>query len=139
MLDKKQRTIARLAIAVGELQEQVKELKKLKRNRVSKFSPPSLEDVKAYCLERRNSVDAELFYDHYTSNGWQVGKVQMKDWKAAVRTWEKSSFNHPPASEAAVVAANEGIEKRRRERAKRQAQFAAEDAQAIRPKLRRVP
>ena len=139
MLNKQQRTIARLALAVGELQEQVKELKKEKKTRASKFSPPSLEQVKAYCLERRNSVDAELFHDHYTSQGWYVGKVTMKDWKAAVRTWEKSSFNHPPASEAAVVAANEGIEKRRRERAKRQAQYAAEDAQAIRPKLRRLP
>ena len=57
-----------------------------------RFSPPTLEEVKAYCLERKNRVDAERFIDYYTSNGWQVGKNKMRDWKAAVRTWERSSF-----------------------------------------------
>lgn len=57
-----------------------------------RFSPPSLEDVKAYCIERGNNVDAERFIDYYTANGWQVGKNKMKDWKAAVRTWEKREF-----------------------------------------------
>jgi len=46
--------------------------------------------VKAYCLERSNTVDPQLWMDHYTANGWKVGKNPMKDWKAAVRTWEKS-------------------------------------------------
>ena len=50
---------------------------------------PTLEDVKAYCSERKNKVDAERWYDYYTSNGWKVGKNPMKDWKAAVRTWER--------------------------------------------------
>ena len=59
----------------------------------SKFSPPSLEDVRAYCKERHNSVDAEIFVDWYTANGWKVGKNTMKDWKAAVRTWEKRNNN----------------------------------------------
>lgn len=58
-----------------------------KRDRA--FRPPSLEDVKAYCRERGNSVDAEKWLDYYTSNGWMVGRNKMKDWKAAVRTWEK--------------------------------------------------
>ena len=58
-----------------------------------RFSPPTLEEVKAYCLERKNRVDAERFIDYYTSNGWQVGKNKMRDWKAAVRTWERSSFS----------------------------------------------
>lgn len=57
----------------------------------SRFTPPTLEEVKAYCLERQNNVDAEKFIDYYTSNGWKVGKNSMKDWKAAVRTWEKSN------------------------------------------------
>lgn len=56
----------------------------------SKFSPPTLEDVKAYCLERGNHVDAARFIDHYTANGWKVGKNSMKDWRAAVRTWERT-------------------------------------------------
>ena len=54
-----------------------------------RFSPPSPDDVKAYCKERGNSVDAERFVSYYTSNGWKVGRNNMKDWKAAVRTWER--------------------------------------------------
>lgn len=50
---------------------------------------PTLEEVKAYCSERKNKVDPERWYDYYTSNGWKVGKNPMKDWKAAVRTWER--------------------------------------------------
>jgi len=55
----------------------------------TKFSPPTLEDVQAYCAERRNNVDPEKFMDYYTSNGWKVGRNSMKDWKAAVRNWER--------------------------------------------------
>jgi predicted phage replisome organizer len=54
------------------------------------FKPPTLEEVQAYCKERNNKVDAERWINHYTSNGWMVGKNKMKDWKAAVRTWEKN-------------------------------------------------
>ena len=54
--------------------------------------PPSLDEIKMYCLERRNHVNPEKFFDYYTSNGWKVGKNQMKDWKAAVRTWERSEL-----------------------------------------------
>lgn len=61
-----------------------------KKNR-GRFTPPSIDQVRAYCQERGNQVDPERFVDHYTSNGWQVGKNKMKDWKAAVRTWEKST------------------------------------------------
>ena len=55
-----------------------------------KFAPPSLEEVEAYCKERGNTVDAAQFIDFYASKGWLVGKVTMKDWKAAVRTWERN-------------------------------------------------
>lgn len=55
-----------------------------------RFTAPTIEDVKAYCKERGNRVDPERFIDYYTSNGWKVGKNPMKDWKAAVRTWERS-------------------------------------------------
>lgn len=57
------------------------------------FKPPTIEAVKEYCAERQNNVDAEKFVDYYTSNGWKVGKNPMKDWKAAVRTWEKQGWN----------------------------------------------
>ena len=52
--------------------------------------PPSLEQVTAYCKERHNNVDPQTFIDFYESKGWMVGKNKMKDWKACVRTWEKS-------------------------------------------------
>ena len=58
-----------------------------------RFVPPTLEEVKAYCQERKNNVDAERFIDYYTANGWYVGKKKMQDWKAAVRTWEKNNYS----------------------------------------------
>jgi hypothetical protein len=64
----------------------VKEKVKAKR-----FVKPNIEDIKEYCIERNNFVDAEKFFDYYSSNGWKVGKNPMKDWKASVRTWEKNS------------------------------------------------
>src|SRR3990167_4782877 len=54
----------------------------------NKFSPPSLDDVKSYCLKRENNVDAENFINFYESKGWLIGKNKMKDWQAAIRTWE---------------------------------------------------
>lgn len=54
------------------------------------FKPPDVSEVRAYCQERNNNVDAERFVDYYTANGWKVGRNSMKDWKAAVRTWEKN-------------------------------------------------
>ncbi len=53
--------------------------------------PPTLEQVQAYCHERRNNVDARRFFDFYQSNGWRVGKNPMRDWQAALRRWETSA------------------------------------------------
>ena len=53
------------------------------------FRPPTVDDIKAYCLERNSAVDADRFFDFYESKGWMVGKNKMKDWKAAVRNWER--------------------------------------------------
>ncbi len=61
----------------------------------SRFHPPTLEEVTAYCLERKNSVDPQRFIDYYTANGWLVGRGKMKDWKAAVRNWEGNEYNKP--------------------------------------------
>lgn len=61
------------------------------KREVSRFVPPSVEEVAAYCRERGNTVDAELFIDHYTANGWMRGRTKLKDWRAAVRTWERNS------------------------------------------------
>ena len=62
-------------------------------SKAKRFTPPTLEDVQAYCMERNNNVDPQHFIDYYTSNGWQVGKNKMKDWKAAIRTWERNNFS----------------------------------------------
>jgi hypothetical protein len=62
-----------------------------------KFAKPTVEEVATYCSERGNSVSPEKFVDYYSANGWRVGKNPMKDWKAAVRTWEKNE-TRPSAS-----------------------------------------
>ena len=62
----------------------------------SRFVPPSVEEVAAYCGERNNRIDPQTFVDFYASKGWVVGKSKMKDWKAAVRTWEKRDGNSQP-------------------------------------------
>lgn len=60
-----------------------------------RFVKPTVEEVKQYCIERNNCVNAEQFYDYYESNGWKVGKNSMKDWKACVRTWERNGYDKP--------------------------------------------
>ena len=59
------------------------------RGKRERFTPPTVEDVAAYCLERKNGIDPEEFVSFYASKGWKVGSSPMRDWKAAVRTWEK--------------------------------------------------
>ena len=54
------------------------------------FTPPSVDEVASYCRERSNGIDAEVFVSFYKSKGWMVGSNKMKDWKAAVRTWERN-------------------------------------------------
>ena len=58
-------------------------------NKKALFKKPTLDDVKSYCIERNNNIDAEAFLDFYESKNWFIGKNKMKDWKAAVRTWER--------------------------------------------------
>ena len=60
-----------------------------------RFEKPTLSEIKAYCIERGNKVDAQHFFDYYESNGWRVGKNSMKNWQAAVRTWERSEYRKP--------------------------------------------
>ena len=81
--------------------------------KTTRFKPPTVEEVAAYCLERGNHVDAQRFVDYYTANGWKVGKNPMKNWKAAVRTWERGNWR------AAVMPQPE------RSRIKSEADYAA--------------
>ena len=57
--------------------------------KAKRFYPPTLDEVKQYCEERKNNIDPMAFIDFYSSKGWMIGKNRMKDWKAAVRTWER--------------------------------------------------
>jgi hypothetical protein len=70
-------------------QDQEKDSEEKNQKRLS--TRPSVEQVAAYCQERGNSVDPQKWHDHYESNGWKVGKNPMKNWQAAVRTWEKGA------------------------------------------------
>jgi hypothetical protein len=58
-------------------------------NNKGRFKKPTVNDIAEYCIERKNNIDAETFFDFYESKDWKVGKNKMKDWKACVRTWEK--------------------------------------------------
>lgn len=71
------------------------------------FKLPTIEDIKAYCLERQNNVDAEKWHNFYSSKGWMIGKNKMKDWKAAVRTWEKERKLSRPSSNPFLDALKE--------------------------------
>ena len=73
------------------------------KSKVKRFVKPTIEEVSDYCNERNNDVDAEKFYDYYSSNGWKVGKNAMKDWKASVRTWEKNTTQQQKVSQPKQV------------------------------------
>ena len=81
-------------VSVGEVIEEAAPPTRPKR-----FAPPTVDQVRAYCEERGNNVNPQRFVDYYSSNGWMVGKTKMKDWKAAVRTWEQKekSYGRPAA------------------------------------------
>lgn len=89
-----------------EIEKEKKKDKKISGTKVptrTNFSPPSLEQVTEYCESRGKGVDAERWYDHYTANGWKVGKNAMKDWKAAVRTWERKTDGTPKGPKQEVA------------------------------------
>lgn len=70
----------------------------------SRFIPPSVDDVRAYCIERKSGVDPQVFWDFYTANGWKQGRGKpIVDWKAAVRTWERRGGQKGGAGEYADV------------------------------------
>ena len=68
------------------------------RTPAKRFVKPTAEEVRAYCAERGNRVDAQAFVDFYAAKGWKVGSSPMKDWKAAVRTWEKRDAERKQAA-----------------------------------------
>ena len=61
----------------------------------STFHKPTLDEIREYCQSRQNNVDPEQFLNFYESKGWMVGKTPMRDWRAAIRTWEKRENDSP--------------------------------------------
>ena len=86
---------AKIQILYAEIKKMYAELKQVKESKVNnnksivRFTPPSLNDVARYWAKRKNGIDAESFVAFYESKGWMIGNNRMKDWKAAVRTWER--------------------------------------------------
>ena len=76
------------------------------RKHLKRFKAPTVEEVRAYILEKGYSVDAESFVDYYTSKGWVVGKSPMKDWRAAVRTWNKNNAKFNSSAGSSYYANN---------------------------------
>lgn len=64
------------------------------KKKANRFSKPTIQQIQEYCNSRNNNVDANRFYDYYETVGWKVGKNPMKDWKAAIRTWERNNSNN---------------------------------------------
>ena len=96
-----------------EAKEKEKEKEKVKVKDNNKiFKPPTVDDVRAYCTERGNNVDPRSFVDFYESKGWMIGKNKMKDWKAAVRTWERSETKTRQEGTAKLTKDNNNFERR---------------------------
>ena len=81
-------SIGKVSIDKNSIDKDSKE-ESARGEKAKRFYPPTLDEVKQYCEERKNNIDPMAFIDFYSSKGWMIGKNRMKDWKAAVRTWER--------------------------------------------------
>ena len=100
-----QRDCHALDIDIEEDRDKNKNIKETNtKEKSSRFSPPSLEEVTAFCKERNNNIDPEQFIAFYESKGWKIGKNPMKDWKAAIITWEKRRKEEHPEEEKCKYA-----------------------------------
>ena len=76
-------------------------------NKKALFKKPTLDEVKNYCILRKNNIDSQAFIDFYESKGWQIGKEIMKSWKACVRTWESREKKNPKTMSKIDMQLNE--------------------------------
>ena len=76
--------------------------------RKAKFVKPTIEEIRFFCEERNNGIDADEFFNFYESKGWVIGKSPMKDWKACIRTWERNKFKsqRPTGRKVSVLENN---------------------------------
>lgn len=98
-LNAKKETSPQVAPAPPPDSEESKKTKK-------RFVPPTPEEVQDYCNERGNGISGTEFCDFYTSKGWKVGREPMKDWKAAVRTWEAKRKNNTQTNQTITIDEN---------------------------------
>jgi hypothetical protein len=96
--------LPQVSIGKDSLVEDSIEEKSTKKKTASRFRPPTVEEVQSYCDERGNNVNATRFVNYYESNGWKVGRNPMKDWKAAVRTWERNDDQPKKKSDGSEYA-----------------------------------
>nr|DAW15719.1 MAG TPA: endonuclease [Caudoviricetes sp.] len=82
------------------------EEKVVTKGRVVRFTPPTVEEVRNYISEKGYEVNADNFVDFYESKGWMIGKNKMKDWKAAVRTWNRMNNNRGRDSKKQTLDVN---------------------------------
>ena len=97
------------SVSVNESPSETEREKQAKEKR-KRFSAPSVDEVRDYCRERGNSIDAETFVDFYASKGWKVGNSPMKDWQSAIRTWEKRECRASPREKPASFNANDYLQ-----------------------------
>lgn len=82
------------------------------REKRKRFTPPTVEEVRAYCQERNNGIDPQRFVDFYTANGWTQGRGKpIKDWRAAVRTWEARDKQAAPVQRPVLTDDDYDLEK----------------------------
>ena len=79
--------------------------------RKAKFVKPTIEDIRCFCEERNNGIDADEFFNFYESKGWVIGKSPMKDWKACIRTWERNKLKsqRPTGRKVSVLENNMAV------------------------------
>ena len=80
---------------IGQNKKEDININSLSIKRCSRFQKPTIEEIREYCISRGNNVDPEQFLNFYESKGWMVGKTPMRDWRAAIRTWEKRENETP--------------------------------------------
>ena len=87
---------------IEDVQQAEQSTNQSQKSKNKRFVKPTVEEVRDYCIERKNNISAQYFYDYYEANGWKVGKNPMKDWKATVRNWERRDFCSNKPSDSAT-------------------------------------